>query len=91
MGVFGYRRHITPLATMIPGIFCKTAACLDPFIYSISHPQFRVAIKNFKISRMFANRRIQKEDEAQTPQGEAFTVRQERHHLLLSQASSKSA
>ncbi|XP_037072239.1 opsin, blue-sensitive-like [Pollicipes pollicipes] len=43
MGVFGQQRYITPLITMIPGIFCKTAACLDPFIYSISHPQFRAA------------------------------------------------
>lgn len=45
IGIFGKKDLITPLSSMIPALFCKTAACINPFIYIITHPKFR---KEFK-------------------------------------------
>ncbi|EDV51531.1 opsin, ultraviolet-sensitive [Drosophila erecta] len=45
MGVFGLERHITPLGSMIPALFCKTAACVDPYLYAATHPRFRVEVR----------------------------------------------
>lgn len=45
LGIFGQKEFITPLTSMIPALFCKTAACINPFIYIITHPTFR---KEFK-------------------------------------------
>ncbi|XP_050738489.1 melanopsin-A-like [Eriocheir sinensis] len=42
LGIFRQRALITPLVSMVPAFFCKTAACLDPFIYALSHPRFKV-------------------------------------------------
>ncbi|XP_039749856.1 opsin, ultraviolet-sensitive-like [Pararge aegeria] len=41
LGIFGKRDLITPLTSMIPALFCKTAACINPFIYIITHPKFK--------------------------------------------------
>lgn len=41
LGIFGKKHLITPTASMIPALFCKTAACINPFIYIITHPKFR--------------------------------------------------
>ncbi|XP_045494078.1 opsin, ultraviolet-sensitive-like isoform X1 [Colias croceus] len=41
LGIFGLKDAITPAISMIPALFCKTAACIDPFIYIITHPKFR--------------------------------------------------
>ncbi|XP_063360335.1 opsin, ultraviolet-sensitive-like [Cydia amplana] len=41
MGIFGKKDLITPITSMIPALFCKTAACINPFIYIITHPKFR--------------------------------------------------
>lgn len=45
LGVFGRKDLITPISSMIPALFCKTTACINPFIYIITHPKFR---KEFK-------------------------------------------
>ncbi|XP_028030977.1 opsin, ultraviolet-sensitive-like [Bombyx mandarina] len=45
LGIFGKKDLIKPLTSMIPALFCKTAACINPFIYIITHPKFR---KEFK-------------------------------------------
>ncbi|EDV38830.2 LOW QUALITY PROTEIN: uncharacterized protein Dana_GF24997 [Drosophila ananassae] len=45
MGVFGLEKHITPLGSMIPALFCKTAACVDPYLYAATHPRFRVEVR----------------------------------------------
>lgn len=42
LGIFSKRHLITPLVSMVPALFCKTAACLDPFVYALSHPRFKV-------------------------------------------------
>ncbi|CAG4993339.1 unnamed protein product [Parnassius apollo] len=41
LGIFGQKHLITPTASMVPALFCKTAACINPFIYIIAHPNFR--------------------------------------------------
>ncbi|XP_026737245.1 opsin, ultraviolet-sensitive-like [Trichoplusia ni] len=45
LGITGKKHLITPITSMIPALFCKTAACINPFIYIITHPKFR---KEFK-------------------------------------------
>lgn len=45
LGIFGRKNLITPISSMIPALFCKTTACINPFIYIITHPKFR---KEFK-------------------------------------------
>ncbi|KAF6207832.1 hypothetical protein GE061_016281 [Apolygus lucorum] len=47
IGISGNRHILTPLSTMVPAVFCKTAATIDPFIYALSHPRFRKIL--FKI------------------------------------------
>ncbi|XP_068222976.1 uncharacterized protein [Palaemon carinicauda] len=45
LGIFNQRHLITPIVSMIPAIFCKAAACLDPYVYALSHPRFKAEIK----------------------------------------------
>lgn len=45
LGIFGKKELITPIVSMVPALFCKTAACVNPFIYIISHPKFRREFK----------------------------------------------
>lgn len=52
-GVFGLERYLTPTRSMIPALFCKTAACLNPFLYTISHKRFRN-----ELQRLFCKRRV---------------------------------
>ena len=41
LAAFGGKEYLTPLMSMIPACMAKTAACLDPFAYAISHPAYR--------------------------------------------------
>ncbi|XP_065334809.1 opsin-3-like [Cloeon dipterum] len=42
MGAFHSNRAIlTPFASMVPAVFAKSIACVDPWVYAISHPKFR--------------------------------------------------
>uniref|UniRef100_A0A8D8R7C2 Opsin, ultraviolet-sensitive n=2 Tax=Cacopsylla melanoneura TaxID=428564 RepID=A0A8D8R7C2_9HEMI len=43
-GAFGDRSLLTPALTMIPACTCKTVACLDPYVYAISHPRYRLEL-----------------------------------------------
>lgn len=45
LGIFGEKDLITPISSMIPALFCKTTACINPFIYIITHPKFRTEFK----------------------------------------------
>lgn len=47
---------------MIPALFCKTAACINPFIYIITHPTFR---KEFK-KLMFGDKTRRKDGTLKT-------------------------
>ena len=44
IGCFGNKDLLTPALTMIPACTCKTVACLDPYIYALSHPKFRLEL-----------------------------------------------
>ncbi|KAF6207755.1 hypothetical protein GE061_016203 [Apolygus lucorum] len=41
IGAFGNRSLLTPGLTMIPACTCKAVACIDPYVYAISHPRYR--------------------------------------------------
>lgn len=44
LGISGHTDLLTPLSSMLPALFAKTAACVDPFIYSLNHPKIRQEI-----------------------------------------------
>ncbi|XP_058830883.1 opsin, ultraviolet-sensitive [Topomyia yanbarensis] len=52
MGVFGYESMLTPLGSMVPGLFAKVASCIDPYFYAMNHPRYRQELR-----RMFGNSR----------------------------------
>lgn len=41
IGAFGNKALLTPGVTMIPACCCKFVACIDPYVYAISHPRYR--------------------------------------------------
>ncbi|KAL1129078.1 hypothetical protein AAG570_013609, partial [Ranatra chinensis] len=41
IGAFGNQALLTPGVTMIPACACKAVACIDPYVYAISHPRYR--------------------------------------------------
>lgn len=45
IGAFGNKALLTPGVTMIPACCCKAVACLDPYVYAISHPRYRVELQ----------------------------------------------
>lgn len=46
IGAFGDKTLLTPGVTMIPACCCKFVACLDPYVYAISHPRYRLELNN---------------------------------------------
>lgn len=46
IGISGNIELISPLGSMVPAMFCKTAACLDPFVYAITNQKFREELGN---------------------------------------------
>ncbi|ODM91335.1 Opsin-2, partial [Orchesella cincta] len=54
LGIFGWKQYLTPMISSIPALFCKTASCIDPFVYCINHPRFQRELRsNFKICFRF--------------------------------------
>nr|APY20540.1 ultraviolet sensitive opsin [Tenthredo koehleri] len=45
IGAFGNQALLTPGVTMIPACTCKLVACLDPYVYAISHPRYRLELQ----------------------------------------------
>ncbi|XP_077275593.1 opsin, ultraviolet-sensitive isoform X1 [Temnothorax americanus] len=45
IGAFGNKALLTPGITMIPACACKFVACLDPYVYAISHPRYRLELQ----------------------------------------------
>jgi r-opsin len=41
---FGNRSLVTPLVSQLPAFFAKTASCLNPIVFAISHPKYREAL-----------------------------------------------
>lgn len=46
LGISGNSQLISPLTSMIPALFCKTSACMDPFVYAITNQKFREELGN---------------------------------------------
>lgn len=46
IGILGYKDSISPLTSMIPAIMAKSAACIDPYLYAVTHPRFRTELEN---------------------------------------------
>ncbi|KAK2721307.1 opsin, ultraviolet-sensitive-like [Artemia franciscana] len=42
---FGNRALITPFVSMLPALTCKAVACIDPWIYAINHPRYRLELQ----------------------------------------------
>lgn len=47
LGITGNEQYLTPWTSMIPALFCKTAACINPYLYSMTHPHFRREISRY--------------------------------------------
>lgn len=45
IGAFGDKALLTPGVTMFPACACKFVACLDPYVYAISHPRYRIELQ----------------------------------------------
>lgn len=45
IGAFGDKSLLTPSVTMIPACACKFVACIDPYVYAISHPKYRIELQ----------------------------------------------
>lgn len=45
IGCFGNKALITPGIAMIPACTCKAVACIDPYVYAISHPRYRAELE----------------------------------------------
>ncbi|XP_077289096.1 rhodopsin 3 [Arctopsyche grandis] len=45
VGAFGDHNLLTPGVTMIPACACKLVACIDPYVYAISHPRYRAELQ----------------------------------------------
>lgn len=45
LGISGNEDKITPLGSMIPAVFCKAAACFDPYVYAVTHSRFRMEFR----------------------------------------------
>ncbi|XP_068901576.1 opsin, ultraviolet-sensitive-like isoform X2 [Tenebrio molitor] len=45
IGTFGDQSLLTPGVTMVPACACKFVACLDPYVYAISHPRYRIELQ----------------------------------------------
>jgi len=41
---FGRKDLVTPFVSMIPACTCKISACIDPFVYAINHPKYRMEL-----------------------------------------------
>ncbi|OON21721.1 7 transmembrane receptor, partial [Opisthorchis viverrini] len=41
LSVFGYRNHLTPIGTELPGLFAKTSALYNPIVYVVRNGSFR--------------------------------------------------
>lgn len=52
LGITGNEDKLTPLGSMIPAIFCKSSACIDPYIYAATHPRFRMEMRRLVLGEL---------------------------------------
>lgn len=41
LGISNNHDYLTPLGSMIPAVFCKTSAVMNPLIYAVNHPRYK--------------------------------------------------
>nr|CAI5817364.1 unnamed protein product [Callosobruchus analis] len=58
LGVFDQKYLITPLVSMFPALFCKTASCLDAYVYALSHPKFKMELRKLCFRQRDINRKV---------------------------------
>lgn len=44
VGISGNQNRLTPGMTMLPALFAKLSACVNPIVYTLSHPKIRKEI-----------------------------------------------
>lgn len=42
IGISGNQHLLSPLGSMLPAFFAKGGACLNPYLYAVTHPRFRL-------------------------------------------------
>lgn len=42
LGITGNQHLLSPLGSMLPAFFAKGAACINPYVYAVTHPRFRM-------------------------------------------------
>ena len=42
--VIGSKSSVTPLLSQVPAFMAKTASCLNPIVFAMSHPKYREAL-----------------------------------------------
>uniref|UniRef100_A0A336LAP2 CSON005853 protein n=1 Tax=Culicoides sonorensis TaxID=179676 RepID=A0A336LAP2_CULSO len=45
LGISGNEIYLTPLGSMVPAVFCKISACINPYLYAVNHPRFRSELR----------------------------------------------
>ncbi|XP_066251491.1 opsin, ultraviolet-sensitive-like [Euwallacea similis] len=45
LGVSGQKHLVTPLVSMVPALFCKTASAVDPYFYAMTQPKFKAQLR----------------------------------------------
>lgn len=55
IGIMGYGSSISPFASMLPSIFAKSACCIDPYLYAVTHPRFRTELEKIFCSNRESN------------------------------------
>ncbi|KAA0192421.1 hypothetical protein HAZT_HAZT009348 [Hyalella azteca] len=46
LGVTGNQAALSPLVSLVPALACKLAACIDPYVYALSHPRCKVSLSH---------------------------------------------
>nr|AHN82368.1 UVopsin [Empoasca vitis] len=70
IGAFGNQAMLTPGVTMIPALTCKAVARIDPYVYAISHPRYRVELAK-RLPWLGVNEQEPKHDNVSTTTTEA--------------------
>ncbi|CAD7082265.1 unnamed protein product [Hermetia illucens] len=76
LGISGNETAITPLGSMIPALFCKSAAAIDPYVYAVTHPRFRM-----ELGRIFCGRVPSTLKRASTYQSSVYTKTSTRRRI----------
>lgn len=45
LGISGNEAYLSPFVSMVPAVFCKSAACIDPYMYAMTHKRFQTEIR----------------------------------------------